>query len=216
MKTIFTLLVLLGISAIAFPQVKDGTVTMNKIDRPAVIGEFEYEASIVNAVILEDMKYQGFGKGDSFKGFQKYAGIQFAQLSSEKIDFYFKVDSKSKKEKDKSIAYVVISKGYDNFVTSSSDPAIIEAAKQYLSGLLDKFGQQKIKLAIEDQKVIVDKADKKLNSLVVNAETLKTKLKEVEDSIVKNTQDQETQKSVLEREKQLLESLKLQLIQIPH
>lgn len=211
MKTLFTMFVLLGISAFAFSQVKDGTVALNKIDRPAVIGEYEYEASIVEAVILEDMKYQGFGKGDGFKGFQKYAGILFTNLSSEKIDFYFKVDPKSKKEKDKSIVYVVISKGYDNFVSSSSDPAIIEATKQYLSGLIDKFGQQKIKLAIEEQKEIVEKADKKLNSLVVTAESLKTKLKEIEDSIVKNAQEQETQKTVLAKEKELLENLKLQL-----
>lgn len=211
MKTLFTTIILLAISVFAFSQVKDGTVALNKIERPAVIGEFEYDASIVEAVILEDMKYQGFGKGDGFKGFQKYAGILFASLSSEKIDFYFKVDPKSKKEKDKSIVYVVISKGYDNFVNSSSDPAIIEATKQYLTGLIDKFGQQKIKLAIEEQKEVVEKADKKLNTLIVTAESLKTKQKEIEESIAKNAQDQETQKTVLAKEKELLENLKLQL-----
>jgi len=211
MKTLFVLILMLGLSAIAFSQVTVGTTSLNKVERTAVVGDFGYAPDIVEAVLLDDLKTLGFGKGDSYKGFRKYANIQFYKLSPDKIDFYFLVDQKNKKEKENCTVSIVISKGGDNFINNSTNPEILEAAKSYLSGLDNKFSQQKVKVAFEEQTKVVEKADKEMNSLISKNKSLNTKLKDVQSDLEKNQKEQETQKALLEKEKLTLENLKKQL-----
>jgi len=208
MKKVFTIIALLGFAVLVKAQVNEGTAVLNKMERPAIIGEFNFPSAVTESVLLEDMKYRGFGKGDESKGFHKYAGILFPYISTEKIDFYFKVNDKSNKEKNVSIVSVIVSKGYDNFVSGATDPAIMDSTKAYLSGLMFKFEQKKLEFDIEEQRDVVAKAEKKYQNLVGDGESLITRLKSIEESIAKNQQEQDAQKALLEKEKQLLDTLK--------
>ncbi len=210
MKTLITITILLILAGKSEAQVSEGTAVFNKAEQPAVTGEFNFPAAVTEQVLLDDLKYRGYGKGYTVKGFHRYEGIIFPDISPEKIDFYFKVNEKGK-EKDKSIVTVLVSKGGGTFVSRSGDPAIVDSAKAYLMSLIPAFGKMKLQLDIEEQSEAVARAEKKYKNLVGEGETLVTRLKDLEAGIEKNKQEQEAQKTRLEKEKQLLETLKSRL-----
>ncbi|HOW31518.1 MAG TPA: hypothetical protein PLP88_08125 [Bacteroidales bacterium] len=209
MKKLFTLLAVIGLANVLKAQVADGTAVFNRVEQPAVIAEFNYSPAVVEAVLMDDMKSRGFGKGSVTKGYHKFEGIMFPYLSSDKIDFYFKVSEKNK-EKGKSMVSALVSKGGEMFVSSAYDPAIMDSTKAYLMGFTEAFDQKKLDFDIEDQRQVLAKAEKKYENLVGDGESMVTKLKNLESDIEKNKQEQAKQKDLLDKEKQLLETLKSQ------
>lgn len=211
MKKIFFFLLALGTSLWALAQEQESRATINKIERPAISGEYLFSANVVEAAVLNDMKARGFGKGDSYKGFQRYTDIVFTLLSPEKIDFYFKVTGKSKKESEISTLTVAVSKGPENFISSTEDAALIDALKQYMAGLNNKFVIQKLQFEIDDQTKVVEKAEKKLNNLKDEGDSLKKRLKDTQDAIARNLAEQDAQKAQAEAERKALDALKAKL-----
>ena len=211
MKSIFLLIAALFVAGFVSAQIIEGTVTMNKVVRPAIAGEFNFTSEVTEAVILEDLRTRGFGKGDSQKDFKMYAGIAFPMFSTEKIDLYVKVAPKSKSEKGKSLVYLVISKGYDNFISGATDQATMDSAKIYLGSLMGKFEQEKLRLDIDAQQELIAKVQKKYDALVGTGESLQTKKQDIEKEIEKNLTEQNNQKAELDKEKQILDALKAQL-----
>lgn len=211
MKKILPLIVLMLPVLWAKAQVTTGLVELNKVQQNAVIGDFAFAPDIIETVLQDEMKVNGFGKGESYKGFRKFAGIVFKELSPNKLDFYYKVEAKSRKEKNSSMVYMVFGTSFDTIASETANPELFANAKKYLLGLSDKFAQQRTRVAIEEQNDVIEKAERKMKSLVGNGESLKTRLKETQDAIVKNQQDQDEQKKVLENERKTLENLKSQL-----
>lgn len=211
MKIIKTFLFtgLLLASQCGFSQITEGQVTMNKINRPSIVGEFNFSQEIVESVILEDLKYNGFPKASDSKGFKFFAGIVFEKISSEKIDLYIKVDG-IKKEKDKSTVTMVITKGPESFVSSSGDPETFKTASAYLLELKPKFEARQLEINITVQEAVIKKAEKTYNSLIGTGESLQSKKADIEASIAKNKKEQEDQSALLEKERKLLETLKSQ------
>ncbi len=192
-----------------YAQITEGQFTLNKINRPSLVGEFNFSPEIVESVILEDLKYNGFPKAADSKGFKFYTAIVFEKITTDKIDLYIKVDD-VKKEKDKSIVTMIITKGPESFVSSSGDPETFKSASAYLLGLIPKFESRQLEINITEQEAIIKKAEKTYNSLIGTGESLQGKKADIEASIAKNKKEQEDQSSVLEKERKLLETLKSQ------
>ncbi len=203
--SLFLLLILVTVRA----QFSEGTVAYNKQDRPALKAELNYSPGVVKDVILEDMKYRGFLKSSESKGFRMFPGIIFEQISPEPIDLYLKFDD-VKKQKDKTIVYLLMSTGSDNFISGSSYPERFAGARTYLESLAPKFEARQLEINITAQEAVVKKAEKAYNSLIGTGESLQSKKKDLEESIAKNQQAQEAQKAALQKERDLLETLKKQ------
>jgi hypothetical protein len=208
MKTFLALLAFLTISLVTVAQVSEGRTTINKTDQPAIIGDFSFSPDVVEYVILDDLKTLGFGKGSESKGFRQYPGIVFNKLSYDKIDLYLKVD-KNKRDKTRSLVYLLVSKN-NAFIGGSDSPELIKGATDYLNSLMPKFAERKHSLDINDQQETVNKAEKKYNSLISKGETLLTKKRSIEDEISQNLKDQEEQKKLLDKEREILRSVQEQ------
>jgi len=78
---------------------------------------------------------------------------------------YFKVEPKSKTQKDKSTIYLLVSKGYDNFISPEVDTATFAAATAFLNGFVAGTAGYRLNLDIEEQGKVVKNAEKKLASL---------------------------------------------------
>jgi hypothetical protein len=209
MKTSIAILALIFLGNIIVAQVSEGTATFNKIERTAVVGKFDFSPEVVKATLLEDLKSNGFLKSSETKGYKMFPEILFTQISQEKIDFYFKVED-VKKEKDQSIVYILLSKGGENFINSNTDAGAIKDCISYLQGLMPKFEASQLEIDITGQEALIKKAEKSYNSLVGTGESLQNKKKDIEENIAKNLKEQENQKSTLEKERKLLETLKSQ------
>ncbi len=210
MKKLF--IVLIGVIAFArygYAQATEGNAEFDKVERPAVIGEFTYTTDVVQEGVIADLKEKGIKKYDNKKGYMIFEEIIFPQITGNKINLYVKVEEK-KKEKDKTILTFLVSYGYDNFISSAMDANIINNTKAYMNGLSPKFAETKLGKDIEAQQKVFEKAQKEYENLVSDGESLSKKKTELEADIEKNKQAQANQKTVMEKEKANLESLQKQ------
>lgn len=204
-----TLLVAFSLSILfANAQANEVKTKYNKIDCNGVSAEYVVDITIVEKTIEDEMKAKGFGKGKSSKGFTLYQGVNFNDISPDKIDLYVKTERKSKKEKEKSIITILISKGYDNFISSTTEPKMIAAAINYLNGLEPKFAATSLEAQIKEQEDLVQKEEKKQNNYIDDLNDLEKKKRDIEDDIVKKKNDIEKQKAEVEKQRQFLEALK--------
>jgi hypothetical protein len=209
-KILFLLFATISFLA-AKAQAVEAQVPYNKVNQPAVTAEFITDVDIAEKAVSEDLKTRGFGKGKSAKGFTLYQAINFTEISADKIDLYIKTEKKSKKEKDKTILTVLVSKGYDNFVSSTTEPKMIAAVMNYVNGLKPKFETGNLEVQIKEQEDVIKKEEKRQNNLIDDGTDLEKKKRKVEDDIASNKKDQEKQKAEVEKQKQILETLKKQL-----
>lgn len=207
MKKLLLLPLLLVFFLSAKSQVTEGIVQINKTNQPAVIAEFNYSKDVVESVLEDYFKNANLGKSRRFKGFQKFEGVVFQPIAEEKIDLYYRVSSKSKRSQTSTV-HLLISKGYDNFVSSNSNTEMMTKAKEVLASLVTEFEAQDLRNQIDAQQRVVDKVDRDLKSLYSEGENLKSRIKKMQDELEENVKKQENQNTLLEKEKQALEALK--------
>lgn len=207
MKKLLLLPLLLVFFLSAKSQVTEGSIQINKTNQPAVIAQFNYSKDVVENVMADFFKNANLGKSRKFKGFQKFEGVVFQQIADERIDLYYKVSSKSKRSQTSTV-HMLVSKGYDNFVSSNSNPEIMAKAKEVLASLVTEFEAKDLRNQIEAQQKVVDRADRDLKSLYSEGENLKSRIKKLQDDLEENGKKQENQNALLEKEKKALEELK--------
>lgn len=207
MKQFFLFLGACMFSLFAFAQPRNTTVEFQKQMKPAVAADIPFPEKTVSDAIEDKLLKLGY-KSSSVKGFMVFKGVRLAELSQEALDLYFMVDRVSKKDKGNSIVTLMLSKGFENFVSDSSDSRLMENAKTYLTGLRDIAAAYDLELQIAEQDDVLKKADKKYNGLVDDASDLQKKKKKLEDQIAQNIIDQKNQQDEIARQKQVLENLK--------
>jgi len=132
----------------AFSQSYESNITYNKKKQKAIVLECGYPEEAAENAIIEKLKglgnksreEKGMFNGD--KGFIVFRNAYVTDISDKDMDFIVKVERKSRKEKDMTNVYLVITKNGENMLTSSD--SYTEHAKEARSLL------QKIKASSED------------------------------------------------------------------
>lgn len=188
-------------------QSTTATVEYLKINRQAVVNDVPFPEKTIKDAIDNKMQQMGY-KGKESKGFMVYKGVRLPELGSESYDLYFMADKISRKNKDNSTLTMLISKGFDNFASDSTDGSLIKNAKTYLDSIRNMIAAYDLELQVTAQEDVVKKADKKFTNLVDEGESLEKKRKNIEKDIADNKKDQENQKAEIEKQKQILETLR--------
>ena len=113
---------LLGVLSLA-AQVP-GELEMNKKKVPSIVTQVPVAPSITEEAIRDKLSQKGY-IGKESKGVILYKGVRIPEISNELVDLYLKVERKSRKDKDESLVYVTVSKGYENYVTPVNDSATV-------------------------------------------------------------------------------------------
>lgn len=207
MKKIIVFVAFAGLYFTASAQSETTTVSYFKVDRLAVANEIPFpEKTIMNA-IDNDLEKKGY-KGKDTKGFTVFKSVKMPELGSAEYDLYFMAERKSRRNKDNSTLTLLISKGADNFADMTKDATLITNAMKYLENILPMITAYDLELQITEQEDAVKKADKKYSSLVDDGQSLEKKRKNIEKNIEDNKSDQEKQLTDIEKQKQILETLK--------
>jgi hypothetical protein len=209
MKKVFLAAAFIAIVAFGNAQAIETQAEYNKTKQTAGMVEYTVDASMAEDILTEDLKSKGFGKGKSTKGYKLYQGINFNEISADKIDLYIKAEKKSKKEKDKTIITMLVSKGYDNFINATTDPKALAAILVYLNNLKPKLDLGNLDAQIKEQEEIFAKAEKKQANYVDDLSDLEKKKRNIEEDIVKKKADIEAQKAEVEKQRIALEALKV-------
>ncbi len=180
-----------AISATAFAQnAHEAMIPFNKTQENAVVADFDNAPEVVRQVLKAQLEKEGLRKIKSSGGYWRSSGSVWNSVSSDKMDFYFRIEGK----RNKSTISVLVSKGYDNFVTSGTDSRTIDNVKNFLNG----FGDQLVAYQKEQDIKAQEEAVKK-------AEVLQKKAAEQQAKLDKQ---HAAQQKALEAERQKLNNIK--------
>ncbi len=200
----FLLAVCVAAGSWANAQAYEGTVDYQKKSEPALVIEYNYPQDVVEAALKEKMSGLGY-KARSNKGFIVYQGAVISDISSSPMDYAFKVDRKSRKEKDVSLVYMVM--GGANAL-SADNSAARSNGRYFLGNLAPYIQSGSLEKEIKDQEETVVRSEKKFKTLQDDKADKEKKIKKLQEEIRSNEKDQESQLRELEKQRGVLDALK--------
>ena len=220
MKYIFSLLFSILITGFVFAQEPmKTTADYNGQKYPCYIAEYNLPPDQTENVIKEKLRVEGYN-ADKSKGFLVYRNVKLKDLNSEEPqDVFFKIDRKSRKEKDKSLVTMITAKAGavpEDKVKDAKIVADIEPSANsvsFLNSFKSGINLQSHNLAVDAQVDEVAKAEKKLKSLQDAQDKLEKKIKDYQSDLEGNKKDQQTQTNEIAKQKTLLDQLKNQKVE---
>lgn len=206
-KIIYTLITILIFNSPVSSQSRYVFIDFKDGQKPAIVNEFSYPENTVSKAIRDKMEKLGY-KGKDSKGFTMYKSVSLPEIGSEMYDVYFKIDRKSRKEKDMTAVTMLVSRGNENYITEATDSQTINNAKSFLDNLIPNVQAFDLEQQIKEQEDVVNRADKKYKSLLNDADDLQKRKRKIEQQIEDNFKDQKNQQSEVEKQKQIFETLK--------
>jgi hypothetical protein len=182
-------------------------IDFKDVQRPAIQNEYSFSDKTVTNAIDDKLTKLGY-KGKDSKGYTVYKGVVLPELGSQPYDLYFKIDRKSRKDKDVAVVNMLVSTGNEIFISDTSDSRTINNAKSFLDNLMPSIAAYDLQQQINLQQDAVAKAEKKYRSLQDDADDLQKKKKKLEQQIEDNLKAQKDQEAEIEKQKQLYLALK--------
>jgi len=200
-KVILALICALGFGAFANAQtVGEGTLQIDKkTSSPAFTLQINVSKKNVEETVVSKFKAQKLsGKGGK-GGTTEYNNVTFLDIftntaNGNKCNIITKVVEAS----GTSTLYLVVDKGLGNYVTSSTDAANADLAKQFLTNIVKDIYKTELTHQIEDQTKIVDKAESTLKKAEDAKAKLEKQLESAKDDINKANADLAAQKQKLD------------------
>lgn len=200
-KTLF-FLVLVLIATSLFSQAYEGSVKFESKMQPAAVIELNYPEATVTAALKDYLSGKGKSKGNDLKGFTTYRNTQATQNGTENADLYFRIERKSRKEKEVSTVYLLLTPVQGT--TSNLHSLSMEEAKTYLNELVAAIDAYNLEQTIRDQNKVIMAAEAKQKKLVNEAADLERKRAETAQKIADNKLLQQAQDLEVQNQKQKL------------
>ncbi len=185
------MILLLAGTVITFAQSSPKNVEFKKTLRPALTLPLAFNRETAEQTILAKLKETGYKpeKSGSFlnkknkeEGFYKFTGVALPELINQKLDLYFKVDPMEVDNYRSSIT-LLVSKGYDNFVSVETDSATFLASQNFLNGFVQKTNVYNINQQLEEKTQQIAKSERKWAELRDKQEDAKKKIARLESDI---------------------------------
>lgn len=207
----------------ALSQATFTTITINKKLQPGLVLHLPNNTDVAEGTILQKLKETGyspetkgklFWKKNKLDGFYVFNGITLPALNNQKLDMYFKVERESSSQKELSIIYLVVSKGYDNFISPEVDSATFLAATDFLNGFVANTASFRLNMDIEEQGKVLKSAENKLTNLQDDEKSLIKKIEGLQADLRNKKDDQLMQEKEITNQKMKLEVLKAKVVKL--
>ena len=176
----------------SYGQVYESKIDYKKTSQAAVVGEYKYSEEIVQKALRDKLERMGY-KIKSTKGFLVVTNAVIGSVSSRPLEYAFKVERKSRKEKDITLLSAVINENDANATADNS-----EKLKSFLSELIPSIEATNVDFMVNEQFSTVVKSQKKLKNLQDDQNSIERKIRNLQDDLKKNAKDQEgLQKEIL-------------------
>lgn len=220
MRTLILLVLGTMVLTAGMSQSSPTSVSYKKATRPALTLLLPYSEEIAEGTIVQKLKEIGydpetkgalFWKKNTMDGYYIFKNVALRNLNGRTVDLYFKVDRKSRKEKEQSNITMLVANGEERFVSSESESQIFESATEFLNGFTSHSATYKLNVDVQAQQSVLKAAEAKYTRLQEDEKALIKKIKELEENLKSNRQNQETQVKVIEAEKIKLEDLRAKI-----
>jgi chromosome segregation ATPase len=162
---------------------------------------------VVANAIKENLNKQGI-KEEKLKGYQVFKGVKLNDYDSEVVDLYFKVDKKSRKDKNNSVVSMIIGRPNENVALRTTDDTHrISDGKDFLNSLIPAVEEKNLEVNISEQDATVNKSQKKLRKLEDQQKNLERKIRNLEDKLAENKKDQESENEELNKQRSMKEAM---------
>jgi hypothetical protein len=210
MKRIFLVLIAVVMITIvnAQPQAFEATTDFQKTTQPAAVIELPYSESIVEKAVSDYMNRKGM-KGNDSKGFKVFRNYKLRDTQDYVSDLYFKIERKSRKEKDLTVVSLVVGKASEDVKARvSPDNSTLDGAKDLLNDMVSSIDAYSLEVQIKDQEEAVKKNQRKYDGLVDDQKDYEKKIKNLQDKLEENRKDQLKQQDEVKKQQSLLETFK--------
>lgn len=170
----------------------------------AVEAKYNFSEDIMETVVKNVLEKKKIKKSKRTKGFDLYQGVVFEDLSSDVIDFYIKVNG----NKTSTTITILISKGYNNFIATSTDASTIKNTKNLCKEFNIQAIEEHLNREISKQEEVIKEVEKKYKKSLDTGKDLVAEKEEIIKKIGQNTEEQKTIKTELEEQKKILGTLK--------
>jgi len=194
-------------------------INYNEKLEPGLVLELPNKPEIVQKTVLEKLMETGykpettgalFWKSDKVNGFYVFKQVTLPELKNQTLDLYLNVE-KLENYKNKTKLYMLVSKGYDNFISPDSDTEIYRAARSFLNSFIEETAAFKLRISIEELKESIADSEKSMRSLTEHENEMVKKMDNLNEDLRKNKEDQEKLQNKLQQQNSTLEESSLQL-----
>ncbi|MBX2888689.1 MAG: hypothetical protein KF829_08560 [Ferruginibacter sp.] len=182
------------------------TAEYNKTVIGAIENNIPYNPKTVETALKEKMSAYNI-KPSNQKGYIAYRGVKMDNISPNIIDVYFKINSKSKRDNNASVITMLLSTGFESFMSEIDNPDAFGAAKEFLNSLVQNAAAADLNQQIKTQGNAVVKADKKLKSLRSELNSLNKKLDQTRKKISDTEKEITRQEDILRKEQAVQQNL---------
>lgn len=206
-KVLISLLLLCSIALQSISQAYEGKIEYLKKDEPATVIEFPYPPDEVENAIIDRLDKLGYKRKES-RGFLVYKETVITQISQQPMDYVFKIERKSRKEKDETAVYLIMNYSVENVLSRVNDPNVGNKVKEFLNQLTPYVAAYHLEMEIKIMEEEIAKSEKKLKGMKDDKEEMQKKIRKLEGDIKQNEQEQVEQVRVIDKQKHVLEDLK--------
>jgi hypothetical protein len=203
--TLFSLSVFIAQSQI---EAREGKLSIKKSEKNTAVIELPYPPEVVEEAIRKQFALSGI-KPDKSNGFQVFRAVKLEEFDDELSDLYFKVDRKSKKEKNVSVVNLIVAKRGEDIAAKSVDNAYTGSGGiRFLNNITPSVESHNLNVEIEKQDEVVKKSEKKLEQLQEEQLEMEKKIKKMQEKLEENKKNQEKQAEEIINQKKAQDALK--------
>jgi hypothetical protein len=212
-KVLLVIAISISASIVYGQSAYEGTIEVSKKKQEAYVIDYPYPPEAVENALVKKMESLGYktkeekGVFNKDKGFRIYKAAYITAISGTSMDYLFKVERKSRKEKDEAQLFMVVMKSDEN-QAKTFDAYTVSNAKGFLNDLLPEVEAADLELKIKDQEEVVSKAEKKQKNLESDLSDMEKRLRKLQDDIEQNKKDQESQKKEIINQRDALDALR--------
>ena len=207
MKKQLLVLVAFFLVAVSVKAQYFGELEVQKKKIPALMTEIPYTASVTEDAIRQKFSQMGYSAKES-KAVYTYKTVRIPEIMEEAFDLLLKVERKSRKEKDESVVYFVVTRSNENYVKSTDDAVLIAKIKQYCLGFIPLAEAQSLEVEIKGQEDKVKLTERKLKDYEDETVSLEKRLRKLQEDMEENKRNIEKQKIEIENQKKMLDVLR--------
>ncbi len=185
---------------------QDANIRFGKQDRPGLLITFPYSQGITENALRARLDRAGLGKPKSDKGFMSFQAANWAEIAPGQLDVYAKVDA-GKGDKQSTIA-LLVSKGYDNYVSASNEPAMSAKLKAWLDALLPDIQAQQLAADVRALEEAVARAEKDYKNADDDGNKLAREKEKIEKQLAENASVKQQRADALSAAKAKLDAAK--------
>jgi hypothetical protein len=178
----------------------ESSIEYHKGDKVAAVIELPYPPDVVEEAIKDFLAKKGV-KDSKYKGFSIFRSTRMYDSDLNVHDLHFKVERKSRKEKDVSVVYLLVGRPGENVgLRTKDDRYKVDDGKGFLSNMAPSIEAYNLEVEIKNQDEVLKKAEKKMKNL-------QDEQKELQEKLEKNKKEQEKQTAELTKQKTTLEAM---------